>query len=96
MGSEIDSNDFPQIVQVVSDEDVKPDVPLIYSGVNSFFKIYLFMAVLGLCCCMWTFSSCGEWGLLSSGGAWAFPRHAPFCYRARDPEHGLSSYGTQT
>ena len=24
------------------------------------------MAVLGLCCCMWTFSSCGEQGLLSA------------------------------
>ena len=23
------------------------------------------MAVLGLCCCMRAFSSCGEWGLLS-------------------------------
>ena len=22
------------------------------------------MAVLGLRCCTWTFSSCGEWGLL--------------------------------
>ena len=28
--------------------------------------IYLFMAVLGLCCCTWAFSSCREWGLLSS------------------------------
>ena len=26
--------------------------------------IYLFLAVLGLCCCVWTFSSCGERGLL--------------------------------
>ena len=26
--------------------------------------IYLFLAVLGLCCCMPSFSSCGEWGLL--------------------------------
>ena len=37
---------------------------------NSFFKInvfiffYLFLAVLGLCCCTWAFSSCGEQGLL--------------------------------
>ena len=22
------------------------------------------MAVLGLCCCAWAFSSCSEWGLL--------------------------------
>ena len=30
-----------------------------------FYKfIYLFLAALGLCCCMWTFSSCGERGLL--------------------------------
>ena len=28
-------------------------------------KIYLFfLAVLGLCCCAWAFSSCGERGLL--------------------------------
>ena len=26
--------------------------------------IYLFLAVLGLCCCSWAFSSCGERGLL--------------------------------
>ena len=26
--------------------------------------MYLFLAVLGLCCCTWAFSSCGEWGLL--------------------------------
>ena len=26
--------------------------------------IYLFLAVLGLHCCTWAFSSCGEWGLL--------------------------------
>ena len=30
-----------------------------------FFKlIYLFLAVLGLHCCMWAFSSCGGWGIL--------------------------------
>ena len=27
-------------------------------------SIYLFLAALGLCCCAWAFSSCGEWGLL--------------------------------
>ena len=26
--------------------------------------IYLFLVLLGLCCCVWAFSSCGEWGLL--------------------------------
>ena len=29
-------------------------------------NIYLILALLGLCCCMWTNFSCGEWGLLSS------------------------------
>ena len=29
-----------------------------------FFFFNLFLAVLGLCCCAWAFSSCGERGLL--------------------------------
>ena len=29
-----------------------------------FFLIYLFLAALGLRCCVRAFSSCGEWGLL--------------------------------
>ena len=29
--------------------------------------IYLFLAVLGLRCCVWAFSSCGERGLLCCG-----------------------------
>ena len=33
--------------------------------------IYLPLAVLGLRCCTWTFSSCSEQGLLSSCRAWA-------------------------
>ena len=43
---------------------------LVYESLNGiyFFKInvfiYLFLAVLGLRCCTWTFSSCSEWGLL--------------------------------
>ena len=28
------------------------------------YLINLFLAVLGLCCCAWAFSSCGEQGLL--------------------------------
>ena len=32
--------------------------------------MYLFMVVLGLHCCVHAFSSCGEWGLLSSCNAW--------------------------
>ena len=26
--------------------------------------IYVFLAALGLRCCLWAFSSCGKWGLL--------------------------------
>ena len=33
-----------------------------------FLKTYLFLAVLGLRCCAQAFSSCGEWGLLSTVG----------------------------
>ena len=29
-----------------------------------FFRFSLFLAALGLCCCAWAFSSCGERGLL--------------------------------
>ena len=29
-----------------------------------FIFIYLFLAALGLRCCTWAFSSCGEWGPL--------------------------------
>ena len=29
-----------------------------------FFFYYLFLAMLGLRCCMWAFSSCRSWGLL--------------------------------
>ena len=36
------------------------------------FYFYLFLAVLGLHCCLGAFSSCGEQGLLSSCSSWAF------------------------
>ena len=28
--------------------------------------LFLFLGALGLCCWTWTFSHCGEWGLLSN------------------------------
>ena len=43
--------------------------------------IYLFMAALGLCCCMRAFSSCGKWDLLSSYSARA-SHCGGFCCRA--------------
>ena len=33
------------------------------------FIIYLFLALLGLCCCVWPFSNCIDQGLLFSCGA---------------------------
>ena len=40
-------------------------VTILEIRLSSFFKnIYLFLAALGLSCCVWAFSSCGEWGLL--------------------------------
>ena len=39
--------------------------PVQFIKLYSFFKlVYLFLAALGLRCCAWTSSSCGEWGLL--------------------------------
>ena len=38
---------------------------IVYLYTSNFKKfIYLFLAALGLCCCAWAFSSCGERGLL--------------------------------
>ena len=46
-----------------------------------FFKIYLiyFLAVLGLCCCMRAFSSCGKQGLLFAAVPWLFILVASCC-----------------
>ena len=47
----------------------RPSLSFLIAKYNLFFKfiylIYLFLAVLGLRCCAWAFSSCGERGLLS-------------------------------
>ena len=37
---------------------------LIFLFLINLLFIYLFLAALGLCCCVQVFSSCGEWGLL--------------------------------
>ena len=62
----------------------------------------LFLAVLGLCCYMWAFSSCSKWGLLSSCAEQASHCSGLSFHRAWGPEHagfrscsaGLSSCGT--
>ena len=61
--------------------------------------MYLFFIVLGLCRCAWTFSNCGERGLLPSCGAQASLRGGFSCCRGRAlgarasavAAHGLSS-----
>ena len=56
----------------------------------------LFLAVQGLHCCTWAFSSCGRPGLLSRCGAQACYRGGFFCFGARALGHvGFSSCGTQ-
>ena len=68
--------------------------------------MYLFLVALGLCCCSWAFSSCGNEGLLSSCGAWVSLWGGISCCRAQALEclgssictswaleHGLSSCG---
>ena len=45
--------------------------------------MYLFLAVLGLHCCTWAFSSCGKRGLLSSCSAWSSHCDGFSCGRAQ-------------
>ena len=40
------------------------------SNIYVLLNFYLFLAVLGLCCCMWAFSSWGGRGLLLSFSLW--------------------------
>ena len=47
---------------MVPDELLAKDSVLLFF--SFFFLIYLFLAALGLHCCVQAFSSCGEWGLL--------------------------------
>ena len=44
--------------------------------------VCLFMAALGLRCCAWAFSSCGEWGLLFIAVRGLLIAVASLCYRA--------------
>ena len=71
-----------------------------------FFKFYLFMylAALGLCCCSWAFSSCGDQGLLFIMVRGLFIAVASLCCGAQAlgmqvsvvVARGLSSCGLQT
>ena len=81
------------------------EAPSSISELHFFLKIYLFilfLAVLGLCCCEWAFSNCGEMRLLSSCGTWAVHCSGFSCCGAPAlrhvstviAAHGLSKYGT--
>ena len=60
--------------------------------------IYLFLSALGLCCCTWAFSRCGEWRLLFTAVAslvecdlQAHGFHQPWCSGLVAPRHVGSS-----
>ena len=55
-----------------------------------FFKKKFFLATLGLHCCMWAFSSCGEWGLL-----FVAVRRLLIEVASLVVEHGLQAHGLQ-
>ena len=56
---------------------------------------FFFLVVLGLCRCVWAFSSCDEQGLLSNCGAWA-SHSGGFSCGAQGPVCAtFSSCGTQ-
>ena len=63
-----------------------------------FFNLFLlFLAVLGLCCCMQASSSCSEWELLSNCGAQAPHYGSVFCCGARTLGYaGSSSHGARS
>ena len=69
------------------------------TNLHSFPCFFFFLAVLGLCCCSGFFSSCGEWGLLSSCGARASHcagfshcrAQAPGTWTSAAVAHGLNS-----
>ena len=52
-------NKLPPLIYLI------PSLPVVPSPLlKNYLFIYLFMAALDLCCCVWAFSSCGEWGQL--------------------------------
>ena len=67
---------------------------LVFHWMDNFLKkfYYLFLALLGLCCCMRAFSSCSEQGLFSSCGAWA--PHCSGLPRCRAQALGRESFSS--
>ena len=52
--------------------------------------IYIFLAALGLHCCTWAFSSCREWGQVSS-----FTSRLLICEASLVGEHRFEVHGLQ-
>ena len=68
-----------------------PKCPVLKHFFNKFiYFIYLFLAVLGLRCCVRAFSSCGEWGLL-----FLAVRGLLIAVASLVAEHGLQAHGLQ-
>ena len=63
-------------------------------GQRVWILFFLFLAALGLHCCAWAFSGCGERGLLSSWDAWAFHCGGFSWCRAQLQGAGLRSWHT--
>ena len=53
------------------------------------FNLFYFLAMLGLCCCTWTFSSCRKLGLLFIAVASFVAEHSSFSPRAQKQPTGL-------
>ena len=62
-----------------------PEFQSLFSLVLLLKNVYLFLVVLGLCCCIQAFSSCSEQGLLFSRVAWTSHCDGFSCYGAQTP-----------
>ena len=79
------------IIQLVSQDPSQKEVFFEICYFIFFYKfIYLFLAVLGLHCCTWAFSSCGERGLL-----FIAVQGLLIAVASLVEEHGLYAHGLQ-
>ena len=68
------------------------DPPHPFLSLSLLKTFYLFLAALGLCCCAWAFSTCGEWGPLSRFNALASHCGGFSCCRAQ--ARGLAGFSS--
>ena len=62
----------------------------IFFFLKIYFFYFYFLAALGLCCCEWAFSSCGEWGIL-----FVVVNRLLAAVASLVSEHGLEAHGLQ-